>query len=424
MTKCLKVLVSAYACEPDKGSEPGVGWNWVRQIARFHDVWVITRANNREPIERALEKEPMPNIHWVYFDLPRWVRFWKKGQRGVHLYYYLWQIGAYFEGKRLHKEADFDVVHHITFGNYWMPSFLSLLPVPFVWGPVGGAESAPRAFYKTFSFRGKTYEWLRDMARWIGEKDPFVCLNIKRADITLAKARETAERLQLLGVKRVQIFLESGIADGELIRLTAIPFHNSNPFRLISIGRLIHWKGFHLGLIAFAQFQKKFPASEYWFIGDGPEVRNLKRIARRFGMMEKVQFFGNLARWQVLGKLTECDVLVHPSLHDSGGWVCVEAMAVGRPVICLDLGGPALQVTEEVGFKVPAITPEQTVNELEQAMLQLAYDTVLRRSMGEAARQRVKKYFDWDKKGECIKEVYQRVLARCNETNSMKCFRE
>jgi hypothetical protein len=92
----MKVLLSAYACEPGKGSEPGVGWSWVRQIARFAEVWVITRANNRGTIEKALREEPLPNVHWVYFDLPRWARFWKKGQRGVHLYYYLWQVGIYF----------------------------------------------------------------------------------------------------------------------------------------------------------------------------------------------------------------------------------------------------------------------------------------------------------------------------------------
>ena len=154
----MKVLLSAYACEPGKGSEPGVGWNWVRQIARFAEVWVITRANNRPVIEQALEREPLPNVHWVYFDLPRWARFWKKGQHGVHLYYYLWQIGIYFLAKRLHREVGFDLVHHVTFVNYWMPSFLSLLPPPFVWGPVGGGESAPKAFYRTFSWRGRLYE--------------------------------------------------------------------------------------------------------------------------------------------------------------------------------------------------------------------------------------------------------------------------
>ena len=59
----MKVLLSAYACEPNKGSEPGTGWNWLKQIARFNEIWVITRANNRESIESALENEPMPNVH-------------------------------------------------------------------------------------------------------------------------------------------------------------------------------------------------------------------------------------------------------------------------------------------------------------------------------------------------------------------------
>ena len=91
----MKLLISAYACEPGLGSEPGVGWNCVRQAARFHEVWVLTRKNNREPIENALKTVPLENVHFAYFDLPRWARFWKRGTRGLHLYYYLWQIGAY-----------------------------------------------------------------------------------------------------------------------------------------------------------------------------------------------------------------------------------------------------------------------------------------------------------------------------------------
>src|SRR4030042_6826220 len=80
----LKILVSAYACEPDKGSEPGVGWNWVKQIARFHEVWVITRANNRASIERELNKTPINNLRFVYYDVPKVLSFWKKGARRMH----------------------------------------------------------------------------------------------------------------------------------------------------------------------------------------------------------------------------------------------------------------------------------------------------------------------------------------------------
>src|ERR1700680_3319916 len=101
----MKILVSAYACEPGKGSEPGVGWNWVMQVARFHEVWVITRANNRQAIEAAGATQPGQQVHWVYVALPRWARLWKRGPRGVHLYYYLWQVGAYVVAKRLHKEV-------------------------------------------------------------------------------------------------------------------------------------------------------------------------------------------------------------------------------------------------------------------------------------------------------------------------------
>ena len=48
----MKILLSAYACEPNKGSEPGVGWHWALELGYLgHDVWVLTRANNRPAIE-------------------------------------------------------------------------------------------------------------------------------------------------------------------------------------------------------------------------------------------------------------------------------------------------------------------------------------------------------------------------------------
>jgi glycosyltransferase involved in cell wall biosynthesis len=387
-----------------------VGWNWVRQIARFAEVWVITRSNNREAIEKALVEEPLPNVHWVYFDLPRWARFWKKGQRGVHLYYYLWQVGIYFLARRLHRQVGFDLIHHVTFGNYWLPSFLALLPVPFVWGPVGGGESAPRAFYRTFSHRGKIYEFLRDIARWIGEHDPFTRLTAKKASVVLAKASETAGRVIQLGAKNVQLLSEVAFSITEIAELSSLPPHLNTPFRLISLGRLLHWKGFHLSLQAFAQFAKEFSDSEYWIVGDGPERKNLERLARELGIINKVRFWGALPRSEALKKLSECDVLVHPSLHDSGGWVCVEAMASGRPVICLDLGGPALQITEETGFKIPPHTPEQVVKDMVEAMRKLALDADLRRRMGEAGRWRVWEAFSWERQAGFIANIYSQTV--------------
>ncbi len=409
--KRLKVLVSAYACEPEKGSEPGVGWNCARQIARFHEVWLITRASNRSVIEAGLAAAPLPGAHFVYFDLPRWMRFWKRGRRGVLLYYYLWQIGAYFVVKKLHRNIGFDLAHHVTFVKYWAPSFLALLGVPFIWGPVGGAESAPRGFQRSLSPRGKLHELMRDLARRLGELDPFVRRTARRSTIALATTIETEQRLQALGCRRTLVYSEAGVPPEDLRRLAALPARHGNPYRVISIGTLLHLKGFHLGLRAFARLQQGRPATEYWIIGDGPERKRLEGLARELSVAEKVVFWGALPRDQVLQKLADCDLLLHPSLHDSGGWVCLEAMAAGRPVVCLDLGGPALQVTQDTGVKVPADEPHNVVRGLAAAMARLSQDQNLQQRMGDAGRKRTRDHFCWDQKGRQLTQFYHSLLS-------------
>jgi glycosyltransferase involved in cell wall biosynthesis len=401
----LRVLVSAYACEPDRGSDPGVGWNQVTQLARFHDVWVITRENNREAIGRAAPA--LAGVHWVYHDLPRWARFWKRGQRGVHLYYYLWQLGCYRRARKLHDRIGFDVAHHVTFVNYWMPSPIALLPVRFLWGPVGGAESAPPHFWRTFSTRGKLFELARSVARWAGEHDPLVRLCARRSRLALATTPETATRLRRLGAPRVRLMGESGIGEDELHALAHTPRSRAAPLRMASVGRLVHVKGYHLSLEAFAALHARYPRTSYWLMGDGPERKRLEALASRLGVTGSVRFLGNLTRSEVLDTLSECDALVHPSLHDSGGWACLEAMAAGRPVICLDLGGPATQVSEESGIRIPALNPRQTVQGLAEAMLRMASDRGMVERLGREARSRVARCFTWEGKGDQMRRLYE-----------------
>ncbi len=407
----MKVLVSAYGCEPGQGSEPGVGWNCVRQIARFHSVWVLTQEDGHRGIESALALEALPAVRFVYIDLPSWAQFWKKGRWGAQLYYYVWQLAAYFAARKLQRQVRFDLIHHVTLVKYWMPSFLSLLPVPFVWGPVGGGESAPRAFWWSFDLRGKIFEVARTLARGMGECDPFVRRTARKAALGLATTEETAKRMRRLGCRRVSVLSEAGLPGDEIRRLSSVPPCHSSPFRLLSIGQLIHLKAFHLSVRAFAEFHSQFPASEYWIIGNGPERKNLERLTRELGVEKEVRFLGKLPRPEVLGGLAKCDVLIHPTLHDSGGWVCLEAMAAGRPVISLDLGGPGLQVTDETGIKVPAISPGQAVHGLARALYRLATDSALCGRMGAAGRQRVGCHFAWDEKGLFLARIYDEVWA-------------
>jgi glycosyltransferase involved in cell wall biosynthesis len=410
-SKRLKVLISAYACEPDVGSEPGVGWNTVRQAAQNHEVWVITRANNREAIEKAIAIARLPNVHFLYFDLPRWARFWKKGPRRVQIYYYLWQLGAYLAVRKQIRKVRFDVAHHITFVTYSYPSLLAFLPIPYVWGPVGGGESAPRTFWKSFGLRGSVFEMVRSIARKRGEWDPLVRHTARKAAVVVATTDETAARLSSLGASRIVTQTQAVLNEGDLRLLLAMPTRKAAPFRIFSVGRLLHWKGFHLGIEAFSRFLTQFPESEYWMIGDGPERRRLEQLVGHLGIAHRVTFYGNLSRPETLQKISDCDVMLFPSLHDSGGWVSVEAMAAGRPVVCLDLGGPALQVNAATGFKIPAIDPSQAIERMTGALVSLAKDPALRTGMADACRLRIKEEFNWSRLGQAFENLYQELAS-------------
>ena len=406
----MRVLASAYACEPAFGSEPGVGWNWVCQLSRFHEVWVLTRKNNRDRIEAQLSMRPMPSVHWVYLDLPAWLMFWKRGPRGARLYYYLWQIAAYFRARRLHRAVRFEVVHHLTFVNYWMPSFLALLNVPFIWGPVGGGESAPRGFIQEFGIRARLYESARNLARWSGQLDPFVRITARRARRTFCTTEQTLLRVKELGASQPTLFSESGLSSEEQEALARRDRGRHPEFTVISMGRLLHWKGFELGLRGFAAFCAATGADAiYEIIGEGPEAARLKSLAQSLGINERVRLLGRLERGAALDRLARADVLLHPSLHDSGGWVCLEAMATNVPVVCLDLGGPAVRVTDETGIKIQAESPRQTVQDIAGALCRLHSDPEMRRQLGRRGAERVRRVFDWDVKGTWMRNVYEGI---------------
>jgi glycosyltransferase involved in cell wall biosynthesis len=355
-----------------------------------------------------LNRAPLPNLQMIYFDVPKPLLALKKGQLGVELYYRLWQRLTRPLVDKLNRQVGLDLTQHVTFVRYWTPTSLAYNSTPFVWGPVGGGESAPAAFLRDFDVRGRTYELLRHGARRYGEWTPSVRRAAHQAAVGLAVTKETKARLLALGTRRVELFSALGLDRAGYDSLSRVPMAAASPVRFISMGRLLHWKGFHLGLKAFAA--ARIPHSEYWIVGDGPERSQLSELARRLGVDSSVRFWGAQRRSEALEMLGRCHVLVHPSVHDSGAWVCLEAMAAGKPVVCLDLGGPSELVTDGTGVKVAARTPEQAVEDLAGAMTTLAADVDRRHEMGQAGRARAEAEYLWEKKVDRLDALYASVL--------------
>jgi glycosyltransferase involved in cell wall biosynthesis len=330
-----RIIAFDYACEPGEGSEPGAGWAWACILARLGETWVVTRANNRGPIEQVFSATPERHrLHFVYVDLPAWARFWKKGQRGIRVYYLLWQIAALHAARRLHKKIRFTLAWHLTFANAWFGSLAALIGPPFVYGPVGGGvPMPPMQLLRLLGSRAVGFELTRAAAKGLGRYvNPLARLAWARARIVLVQNRETAGWLPPRHRAKVAVF-PNPVLDTALDRERLA----ADPPTALFAGRLIAWKGVALALKAVA-------ATRDWRLlvcGAGRDEPQIVKFADRLGLDGRVRFLGTQPRDEVFRLMTdEADVLLFPSLREEAGWIVVEALASGIPVICLDRGGP------------------------------------------------------------------------------------
>ena len=410
----MKVLVSAYACEPGKGSEPEVGWQWVHQIARFHEVWVITRANNRNAIETALSENPNDKLHFVYYDLPAWARFWKKGNQGVHLYHQLWQCKILPIARKLNQIHKFDICHHITFGVVWHPSLFYKLPLPLVWGPFGGGEEAYPACVKDFSFRGKFVELIRSlMSVYFFEYDPIVQRNFSKASLLLTRTEMTSKKIPQRYMFKTQVFLETGFIKGT--------DQSNNIARtrgaLFTMSRLIPLKNIETVILAMRRVIDKLPHAKLHIYGNGPLLEKYKELVRKLALDENVLFYGNVEHTKLATMIKNMDVLIHPSVREGGSHAIMEALANGIPVICLDNAGPGYMVDANSGIKIKGENKNDIVRKIADFAIELLTNDEVYNKLSRGAINRVENVFLWDKIGDRLNDLYQEVY---NEAKTAK----
>ncbi|MEI7424771.1 MAG: glycosyltransferase, partial [Candidatus Staskawiczbacteria bacterium] len=117
-----------------------------------------------------------------------------------------------------------------------------------------------------------------------------------------------------------------------------------------------------------------------------------------------------MPRQELLGKMNSCDVFFFTSLRDGGGNVVVEAMAVGKPIVCLDLAGPGFHVDSSCGIKVKAEVPNKTIEDIASALEKLYFDANLRSKLGEGARIKAKNNYSRDVLGDKLKNIFNEVI--------------
>ncbi len=403
------ILATAYAVNPYKGSEDGMGWNALYQIARFNKVIAITRKNNRDNIEKYMAENPdslYENMQFLYFDLPKWMRFWKKKSRGAMLYYWMWQkaIPGYISKQKI----QYDIVHNLNFHNDWTPSYLYKLGAPFVWGPIGHHPQIPSQYLSPYKIKYLVKDrltWMVKKLFWnfsIGLKR-----SIDKAEYVLCMNSSVPKVIQL---SKDKYSIIPSVATEDF----GFNLEKSNDkFTLISAGRLVPLKGFDLSIASFADFISKTNGKgknncELLIVGSGPEKHFLQTLVKKKGIQQNVRFIDWIERNELMELYKNSSAFIFPS-HEGAGMVVAEALSFGLPVICLDNYGPGEFIDKSCGIAVPEQDYNSTVNALSNGISSLYQDPQLLKEMSKSARQRFDQYFNWDNRGEQFHAIYQNL---------------
>ena len=408
-----RVLMSAFACEPNRGSEQEVGWRWAVEMARWFDVTVITQARNRKGIELELQRNGLPpdrSLGFVYFQLPGPLqRLKSRFDPLTWPYYALWQCRMIGVARSLHRAEPFALAHHVTFVSFRVPVWLKRLGVPVVFGPVGGAEKAPWSLLMHgFGPLSLLKEALRNASRSVCAFNTRVLKPVSSGrGLCLAATPAMAEIFQRAG-------LPARILPAIGMDVTRDETPPSAPpeagLRLLYVGRLHPLKGVGLLLEAFAG--ANLPRCTLTLVGAGPEEKRLRRLAERLGIAERIEWRGRIPRNDLPRCYREHHLLVAPSLYESGGLAALEAMSEGLPVIALDVGGHSLSVADDCGIRISASgTTRDVIGALASAMRRYADSPGLLQQHGEAARRRVREEYSWDHKANCMRSIYLGLLA-------------
>ena len=403
------ILVSAYACEPLKGSEQGVGWNWVLQLAKKNNVHVITRANNKSIIEKNIPNELSNNLFFYYYDAPNSILKLKKRAKGLYFYNFAWQLGIVCLIRSLKNQYKFDYFFQPTLGSLWMMSVMPFFNIPFIWGPLGGGEGVPYSFLKNLPIKDRILQSFRYFLKIGIYLNPLLLFILYRSKVILVRTNDTLLFIPKFLRQKTKIILETSI-ENDIFENEKID-QPSSEVNLIITGRLVPFKNVITAIksLEYLPINTNFKLK---IIGSGSEKEKIEIFLKKCVYREKVELIAESTRQDVLNFLCMSDIYLFPSLREGGSWALMEAMAIGLPVICLKWSGMEVITDDASAIRLPVTNPEQMPKDMAMAICKLIENPELMRTMGEAGRNRIRNEFNWDSKGQFMEELFKELETK------------
>ena len=408
----LNVLVNAYSVSPAWGSEPGMGWNWVVNLAQYCNVFVITEGEWRTEIEETVEKLPQRgNLHFYFNPVSERVRrmCWNQGDWRFYWHYRKWQKRTLAIARQIIARHRIDIIHQLNMIGFREPGYLwKISNIPFVWGPVGGMEMMPLAYLEgepaMQSFKVCLKNSLNNFQR---HYQPRLLKVLDRADAIVAATKGVYDFISEYHQKSVTRTNETCCYVGSTCSVDTSGDKKS--FDILWVGKFDFRKQLGLALKIIATLPDKQNVKLH-IVGNGTDAEKAKykQLATELGINDIVVWHGSIPHDRVLQFMRQCDLFLFTSIMEGTPHVVLEAIQNSLPVVCFDACGQAGAVNDRVGVKIPLSNPQQSINDFASAIMQLSMDRERLRTMRLNCQERQTE-LAWEKKAQQMVEIYHKV---------------
>lgn len=411
----MNILINAYACAPNWGSEQGMAWHWITELAKMHNLYVITEGEWKKEIEEAVALlDVKDNIHFYYNPVSDKIRTmcWNQGDWRFYWYYRKWQKKTLTIARQICSEHRIDIIHQLNMIGFREPGYLwNIYDTHYIWGPVGGMEIVPLSYLSGMPLSKKTKYIVKNMLNHLQIRySTRVCKAIHRADIVIAATQGTYNSFVKLHHIKPVYMNEAGCTILE--QHTAHNF-NKDQLDILWVGRFLDTKKLDIAIRTIAKV-KDLPVFLH-IVGNGSDTENAmyQQMADKMGISNNIKWYGKLANKKVQEMMNQMDLFLFTSVLEGTPHVVLEAITNCLPILCIDTCGQGQLVNEAIGWKVPLTNPQQNSTDFAAILRRIIINRDEIKQKSDNCKQRQRK-LSWENKLVTMNKIYQQLQDTCS----------
>lgn len=410
----MNILINAFAVGPNKGSEPGIGWSWISNIAKYCKVFLICGDEYKDDVIKAHnELSHKENLVITFNEIPQKTIELVNNQGAWSFYYHYrkWQKKSYELAKIICAENEIDIIHQLNLTSFREPGYLWKIKGPkYVWGPLGGTNLCPIDYIKGIDSKTTTKYRIKNLLNRLQFRfEPRVGKSARRADLIFCDGEEGVRKLRkIYNVDSVQIN-ETGCNFNGIITREKEP-GSGEGLDILWVGRFLPTKLLDLAFKTLTHLDNHYNIKLH-ILGTGELESTYKEIAKKQGCEDRVIWHGQVPHDEVEHIMKTADLFFFTSVVEGTPSVIMECLSNGLPILCFDVCGFGPLVDNNVGVKIQLSSPEQSAIDFADKIQYLYNNRSELKTMSANCEQKVKS-ITWQSLAERLVNFYKEILTK------------